>query len=53
MKLSLSVVYDKEFGRYLCKPRFMRGNMKTGACFESDFAQNQPGFNFKHVNGEC
>ena len=38
-------VKDMEFGRYFCKPGFIRGNTNTGACSESNFAQNQPGFN--------
>ena len=39
-------VKDMNVGRYLCKPGlFMRGNTKTGAEFESDLAQNQPGLN--------
>ena len=24
----------------------MRGSTKSGVCFESEFAQNQPGFNW-------
>ena len=36
-------VNDMEFGRYFCRAGFMRGYTKTGACFERDFAQNQPG----------
>ena len=38
-------VNDMEFGGYFCKPGFIRGSTNTGACFEGNFAQNQPGFN--------
>ena len=38
-------VNEMDFGRYFCRPGFMRGYTKTGACFERDFAQNKPGIN--------
>ena len=39
---------DKKFGTGLCKPGFVRVNMKTGACFESGPALIHVGF----INGE-
>ena len=43
--ISLQSCKRQIFDRYLCKPRCKRDNKNTGAYFESEFAENRPGFN--------
>ena len=38
-------ISEQGIWQILCKPGCMRGNTKTGTCFESNFAQNQPEIN--------